>query len=459
VNGQTTASVNGSTADELPQAILSGKGISLQSCIEAIGSAIASAAAGRSIVLQTADGLRLRTGFTVIIAAENSSSISTALAHILSPIKREQAKKHAAIALLDPEMHQQRLDHLRREYATFLERDEMPDPDHVAHYTGQIAALQAALRPVILVENPAPGRLTLAIEKSPNHCLLATMDDLALSSLLDNERTPRGRLDFELLNKSYNQQIFDGAFLEGVHDAPIVSSMVSMVAIAGPETVARLLLCDEPEVARFAAGCLVINLTDSAPAQSIDIAGRNQIAMWQQAVTRLVETPPEHSVLAMDSEASALMASFREEIADALKVGPGDRNRHLAQLPVLASKIALGLWAGCPDGFTTLTREHANRAIEIAKMGMRERESLLHANGAALSETEFETDCARVLGKIAAHGPISSKQLYRRIHGAKAEWVNPILVRLIETEQITKLPDGTFKSRAPTANDLKLATA
>jgi hypothetical protein len=311
----------------------------------------------------------------------------------------------------------------------------------------------------MLLENPPPGRLTLASARSADARLLATYDDIALTSLLDSVRTPRGRLDFELLNKSFSQQMFDGAFLEGVHDAPIVSPMVWAVIIAAPETVARLLLCNEPEVSRFAAGCLIINQGEPAPAPCADIQARRQIAFWQQTVTRLIEAPTESALVRMDSQAMANMEDFRQQMVIAMKDGPGDHDRYLHQVPVLASKIALGLWAGCEDSSVSLTEQYVATAIELAELGTRARESLLQINAKGLAETEFHADCERVLGKIAAHGPISSKNLYRRIHGAKAEWIKPILAHLAEAEQITKLPDGTFKSCVATANDLKLASA
>src|SRR5262245_18142975 len=88
VNGKQNGSANGPNAAELLPITSAYPAISLASCIDAIGCSIASAAVGRSGMLQTADGLRLRAGFSVIIAAENSSPVSAALAHILAPIKR-----------------------------------------------------------------------------------------------------------------------------------------------------------------------------------------------------------------------------------------------------------------------------------------------------------------------------------------------------------------------------------
>jgi hypothetical protein len=430
--------------------------VSADSLSDVIGCAITSIAIGRSRQLETAGGVRVRAGFSLVIATDDPMQAAMALNHISAPLKYAQAKRHAAMALLDPEMQQQTLDQARREYLAFVESDTMPDPDHVAHYSQQIAEIKNQLRPMMLLENPPPGRLTLASARSADARLLATYDDLALCSLLDNARTPRGRLDFELLGKSFSQQIFDGAFLERVHDVPIVSPMVWAVVIAAPETVARLLLCGDTEVSRFAAGCLIINLADSAPAQSDDMQARNQIALWQQTVTRLVEIPTDHAIVRMDSQAMAAMDGFIREVAIALKDGPGDQGRYLHQLPVLVSKMALGLWAGCKDASDSLTAEHVGRAIEIAKMNSRNRRSILQSWAGDWAKTELENLCELALQKITQHGPLSGRDLCRRCHRKNLDQLTPALDHLMKVGKIAKGTDGKYQVCEESMPDLQV---
>jgi len=238
--------------------------------------------------------------------------------------------------------------------------------------------------------------------------------------------------------------MFDGAFLENVHDVPIVSPMVSMVAIAAPETVARLLLCTEPEIARFVAGCLIIKLADSGPTQSTDMVAHKQIAFWQQTVTRLVETPTEHATVRMDIEATAMMEDFRQQMAIALKEGLGDENRYLTQLPVLASKIALALWAGCEDGSGSLAAEYVAKAVEIAKMTINSRQAILQTWAGDWARTELEKLCELALEKITQHGPVSGRGLCRRCHRKNLDQLTPALEHLIKTGKITKGADDKY---------------
>src|SRR4051812_42481013 len=111
---------------------------------------------------------------------------------------------------------------------------------------------------------------------------------------------------------------------------------------------------------------------------------------------RLVERSTEHANVRMDSQTMAIMEDFRQHMTMALKDGPGNQGRYLGQIPVLASKIALGLMAGRQDRSNILTPECATKAIEIAELGIRGRESLLEINAKSLAATEFESDCKRV---------------------------------------------------------------
>src|SRR5258707_10037528 len=101
--GKPSSSVNGDTSApvEFLPATSAAPLVSPELFVNAIGCAVASAGTGRSVQLQTADGLRVRPGFSLVLAAEDSTHATTVLNRIIAPLKYAQAKKHAALAMLD----------------------------------------------------------------------------------------------------------------------------------------------------------------------------------------------------------------------------------------------------------------------------------------------------------------------------------------------------------------------
>jgi hypothetical protein len=206
-----------------------------------IGLAIAAGALGRSVLLQMPDGMRLHAGLSVIIASNNPGPLLDTLAATLSPLKFEQARRHLAAAKLDPESHQKLIEEVAAEREAYVASDGMPSAQDLAYFDQQLNELNSITKPLMLLQNPPPGRLTLAIGKSVDSVLLATFDDLSLNGLLNAARTSRGAMDLELLGKSFRQEIFDAPYLEGISDAPVISPIMTMIAVVRPETAVKFL--------------------------------------------------------------------------------------------------------------------------------------------------------------------------------------------------------------------------
>ena len=462
INGNQVRAVNGgsSPTNELLPAKSTARCVSTELFINGIGCAVASATVGPLLQLQPADGLRVRAGFSLVIAAEDPTPALTALTHMVAPLKNEQIRRHRALATLDREIHQQQLDQARADSLAYQESDSLPDPTHLEYYDQEITGLENRLKPMMLLENPSPGRLTLAIGKSADANLLAVYDDLHFKALLNALRNSRGHLDFELLAKSSRGEIFDGGFLEGVNQAAIPFPAVSAVIIAAPETVATLLMAEEPQVAAFAETCLILNEPgrELADAEIPGMAG--QIRVWQEAVSRLLCSRPEElRIVLMGRDAAAAMDAFQKEMSRAVRNGPGEETRYLAQLPRLAAKIALGLWAGHEGGSGSLTAERAGEAIEIAKMNHSSRKAILQIHAKVVVQADFETDCRRVLDRIAISGGSTARDLCRKFYQAKLEWLLPILRHLVDTHQIVKLPDDKFALPEGAVDKLRLVSA
>jgi hypothetical protein len=98
-------------------------------------------------------------------------------------------------------------------------------------------------------------------------------------------------------------------------------------------------------------------------------------------------------------------------------------------------------------------------AIDFAKMNLCSRQSLLEVNGQALGEIDFEADCQKVLAKITASGSVGTRELCRKIHGAKAGWLKPILQDLIKSGKIVELSDGRVQSTEHRLTESALASA
>ena len=79
--------------------------------------------------------------------------------------------------------------------------------------------------------------------------LLVVYDDASFAALIAASRTRRGGLDIDALTRSSDEEIFDGAFLEGVHSAAVGTPRVSSLTWARPEKVAQLLISAEPLLA------------------------------------------------------------------------------------------------------------------------------------------------------------------------------------------------------------------
>jgi hypothetical protein len=363
------------------------------------------------------------------------------LATILAPLKYEQARRHSAFAKLDSERHQKLIEEVAAERAGYVESDSMPSLENLAYFDQQLAELNGLTKPMALLQDAAPGRLTLAIERSPDSTLLATFDDLSFQSLVGSARTCRGSLDIELLTKSAHQQIFDGAFLERIHEAPVVSPVITMVAIVRPETAAKFLSSSVPVVAGFADCCLVFRDTEDLPTDENLVANGGTVASWQRAVTRLMASREETArIIGLGPEAGEVLAGFASRVAAESLKAPADVNRFLHHSTRLASKLALLKHASLGDASTPMPGDIAARAVTIVESSTKHRLALLQSNIKLLPVKDLRT---RVLEIILALGPISPRNICRHCHKLKIAALGPVLWDLLQAGQVGE-HDGRY---------------
>jgi hypothetical protein len=412
-------------------------------CHQVIGLTIAGGAIGRSVLLQMPDGRRLHPGMNVIFATESPGPVMDALATILAPFKYRQAERHSEFAKLDPESHNLALAEAKAERLTYEESDIMPDPGHLLYFGQQIAELQNHTRPMALLENPPPGRLTLAIGKSADSSLLVVYDDLSFGALLDATRTSRGAMDFELLGKSFRQEIFDAAYLEGISDAAVVSPIVTMIAVVRPETAARFLSSPLPIVAGFADTCLVVSDSEDLPEGANPVPTATLVANWQRAVTRLMASREEPTrIIGLGPEAVEVLAGFASRVAEAYRNAPTSENRYLNYSPRLASKLALLQHVTQQDSSTLIPGEIAASAVAMAELSTEHRLSVLEAGCTEPAATALRT---AVREKIVDFGPLLSRRKIRRhFHALKTEKLVPVLLDLVQAQEIVEEQEGCY---------------
>src|SRR5271169_67027 len=227
---------------------------------EALGLAAVGAIADRSLVLGHSGGLLLNSGIDLLVCTHNGAEVAAALHRILAPQKIAYLKP-AAVAEIDQECTRQALETAKAEYRHYRQSDMLPDPQHVEYYARKIARLEQNSNPLVLLENPLPGHLTLAIGKRPKSRYLAIYDDFAFAGLLDKARSARGILDIDLLTRSWHQQPFHSSQLEGVHQQPVLAPAVWAIIVARPETCARFLLSQDSLLAGFASCCWMLDGT------------------------------------------------------------------------------------------------------------------------------------------------------------------------------------------------------
>src|SRR5690348_6486589 len=72
----------------------------------ALGVALAGAAIGRSAFVQAPGGMIYHPGLNLVIVTENAGGLLTAFQPVLASFRYVQAKRHRALAEMDPEEHE-----------------------------------------------------------------------------------------------------------------------------------------------------------------------------------------------------------------------------------------------------------------------------------------------------------------------------------------------------------------
>lgn len=394
-----------------------------------LGLAVVGGAIGRTSHVHTPDGRPFHPALNVVIASDSPGRLLASLHPLLAPLKFAQAKRHKRLAEMDPAASVKALADVKMERLAFEQSDPMPDPEHLAYFDARLLELQNATKPMSLLENPAAGRLTLALGKSADTSVLAVYDDLSLQGLLNAARMPRGCLDFEAMAKSNRQEIFDGAYLEQVLDAAVVSPTISTIMIATEETITKLLLSKDPTVAGFADVALIICESETTAPSGLNLPHMDP-GGWKRIISRLLTTcAGQTRFIRLSKEAAQMLAGFEQQLMEERRHIPSEQGRFLDHLPRQTVKVAHNLHVSSDAPGDEITADEQKQAIELVQLSAKHRLALVKQK----VQQDKVTFREKVRGIVsAADKPLSARDISRHIRDLKTATLTPILEELVE---------------------------
>lgn len=420
-------------------------------CQFALGLSVAGATFGGGSHVQMPDGRLIHPALNVIIASDSPGRLLAALHPLLAPLKFAQAKRHKKLAEMDAAAYLKALADVKMERLAFEQSDPMPDPEHLGYFDARLLELQNVTKPMSLLENPAAGRLTLALGKSADTSVLAVYDDLSLQGLLNAARMPRGCLDFEAMAKSNRQEIFDGAYLEQVLDAAVVSPTISTIMIATEETIIKLLLTKDPAVAAFADTCLIISGSDTTVAPGLILPHMDPSA-WKDVISRLQATcDGQTRITRLSKEAARIYSGFEHQVMDERRNLPAEQARFLDHLPRQAVKLAHNLHMHDQAPGDVITGDELRQAVALVQLSAKHRLVMLQA------EVQRDTVAFReTVLEIVTRGKslLSPRDVCRHIYNAK---IKDVLLALDDLVDAGKLEQRDGRYSVATAIQMQVA--
>ena len=230
----------------------------LDQVAEGLGIAVVGAIGSHSLALNRWGGQVLAPGVNLVVSTYKGATILSALRQLLTLTGVELSKHSEAVAEIDREHNRRALELAKTEYRLYQQGNVLPNSKYLNQLARKVARLEQGSSSLMLLENPLPGHLTVAVSNSPTSRWLVTYDEFGFSGLIDKARGVRAMLDIDLLTRSWHQQAFSAAYLEGVHPKPIPSPRVWAIIVALPETVADFLLSPNPLIAGLASCCWMI---------------------------------------------------------------------------------------------------------------------------------------------------------------------------------------------------------
>jgi hypothetical protein len=419
---------------------------------EGLGIAVAGAIVGQCLAVEDAGGHVLTAGVNLLIPTYNGARISSALNQLLSPVRTGPPKRCEAIAEIEREHNRKALELAKTDYRLYRQSNVLPKREYLNELARKVGRLEQGSNPLMLLENPLPGQLTAAVGNSPTLRWLVTYDDFGFSGLIAKARNVRGMLDLDLLIRSWHQQAFSAAYLEGVHPKTIPSPLVWAIIVALPETVANFLLSPDPLVAGLASCCWMID-------GGRESSGSPVVSHWTPVIARLAKHSgcPAEDVIRMSKGGADLLFRFQDKAELAVRQMPVESVGFVNQLPRLISKISQNLQLAVDEPPAQIMQPQMERAISRVEFSLKQRHDFMRTWREILVGRDIRQFCELVLEKVTALGPIGTRDLCRSCD-ARLERVSAALKHLLQAEQILKQPDGRFEIPARWLSRLRIET-
>lgn len=441
-----------SNIDQTGISIIPATGMSDRVSQFALGLTLAGAALGRSAYVQAPDGRVYHSALNIIIGTDNPARILDWLHPIIAPLKYAQAKRHKALAEMDSSGRERALAKVKEERLAFIQSDPMAAAEDLAYFDQQLVELQSFSKPMMFLECPPPGRVTLGLGRSADTSLLVVHDDLSFQGLLNASRMARGSMDLEAMAKSNRQELFDGGYLEGVLNAPVVSPVITTVMVATVEQVTGLLLTKDSVVQAFADSCLILSNSDGSSACPGLMLPPLDPSTWQRAVTRLLAARDgETRTVRVSKDAAQVLAEFERQVAEEHGSVPVEHGRFIHHIPRQVFRTALILHLVGEARGDEITDDGLEQAVEFIHTSTKHRLALVREM-AQQEKVAFREKVRRVVS--TATTPPSARDITRHIRDLKTATLKPVLEELVQAGGLEE-QDGKYL--LPAATQLQVA--
>jgi len=354
--------------------------------------------------------------------------LSQAVDFILQPLRDLQKARFTEESESTQRWIQERIKRLESYHEQWT-RHLVNDPNSESR-PGQIAALRTRLKPVMLIENPAPGEVVAAMAHCADASLLVTYDDTSLCRLLDKARTASTN-DFRLLHRGWEGGTFQASGIQAAC-CPIVQPCISCLILCRPDTLGRLLSSEEPAVQQFCqqlvrlATCEESRKTPISPGQSVELFTR-----WQDLIAGLVgrrRSGADYRIELSNGAQDLAMKHWQEELRS--------QGRRLGlNVPALAGKFALCSRLTESHGDPGVSAAAMQYSIRIAKWCSEYGVGLTEVLTSKSQKSELLRAAEKMLMRIREHGRITPRDLYRTYDCQRKELHQPVLEHLIKTGQ------------------------
>jgi hypothetical protein len=360
-----------------------------------------------------------------VALCDNDCRLSEAVDFILQPLRELQSDRFREESESNCKWIRERIAHLEgfhEQWAAEIVEDSASDSR-----PAQIAALRLRLKPLMLLENPAPGELVQAMPRCADASLLVTYDDASFGRLLD-AATKSAAGDFRLLHHGWIGRTLEAPGMDGACPTPVIQPSISCLIVCRTETLGRLLRLKEPAVEQFRRQLVTIKACEESretlvqPGQSVELSKR-----WHKLISSLVGR--------RRSGADYRAGLHADAECLALKHWQQDHHQRSASTPQPSAPILAAKFALCSQvasqAFSEVSGPEMENAISVAQWCSEYTTGLNEMLTASAQRAELERAAEKMLTRLQKHGPITPRDLFRTYDNQRKELHQPALDHLI----------------------------